>query len=93
MRIPDRPSWPQAMTLALALAGASGIGGKQLASADGNLAFNNAAQARSDIRTSDNAVLVETIVKLQTSVERLNDTVQILSTKVAVIEDRQRRGK
>lgn len=81
------------MTLALALAGASGIGGKQLASADNGSVFNNAAQARSEVRAADNAVLVETIVKLQSSVERLNDTVQILSTKVAVIEDRQRRTK
>lgn len=91
MRIPDRPSWPQALTLGLALSGAAGIGGQRLASID--LQDSPTTAARAVARVADNAVLVETLAKLQVSVEKLNDTVQTLSTKVAVIEDRQRRTR
>lgn len=100
MRIPDRPTWPQALGLMLALSGAAGLGGNQLATSSifqsspaAQAQASDAAQARADNRRVDNALLIETLTKLQGSVEKLNETVQVLSTKVAVIEDRQRRTR
>lgn len=88
---PPPPSWPQVLMLMGALSGASLMGGKTLGAADVRAEAPTTISARA--AHTDDALLIETLGKLQASVEKLTDQVQTLNTKVAVIEDRQKRAK
>lgn len=91
MKVPTTPpTWPQLIALLTLFSAGSGIAGNRIANADTPI---SPAQMQQIQRGPDNTVLIDTLNRLQLSVEQLNKTVQELSTKVAVLEDRGRRER
>ena len=91
MKLPATPpTWPQFLALITLFSTGGGLVGNRMASAEAPIP---AAQMQQIQRGPDNTALIDTLNKLQTSVEQLNKTVQELSTKVAVLEDRGNRGR
>jgi hypothetical protein len=86
MRLPTNPTWPQLVALVALSSTGGGLVGQRVATAE-------PAVLTQASRQHDDTPLIDTLNKLQTSVERLNGTVQELSTKVAVLEDRGRRER
>ena len=91
MRVPTNPpTWPQFIALLTLFSAGSGLAGNRIANAETPI---SPAQMQQIQRGPDNTALIDTLNKLQLSVEQLNNTVQALSTKVAVLEDRGNRGR
>lgn len=91
MKVPTTPpTWPQLIALLTLFSAGSGIAGNRIANADTPI---SPAQMQQIQRGPDNTALIDTLNRLQLSVEQLNKTVQELSTKVAVLEDRGRRER
>lgn len=91
MKLPSTPpTWPQLIALLTLFSTGGGLVGNRMANAESNISSAQMSQIQ---RGPDNTALIDTLNKLQNSVERLNETVQMLSTKVAVLEDREIRGK
>jgi hypothetical protein len=87
MKIPTNPTWAQLIALVALSSTGGGLVGQRVATAEPATLTRPAVT-----RSHDDTPLIDTLNKLQTSVERLNVTVQELSTKVAVLEDRGRRS-
>ena len=87
-RYVNPPTWPQLIALVTLFSTGSGIAGIRLANTE-----IPASQMRQIQQGPDNTELINTLGKLQVSIEKLTETVQILSTKVAILEDRARRGQ
>ena len=82
----ERPTWPQVFALVMLVGGGGAYGVKQ---------FGGGVEdaSREQSRVIDNAKVVEALARLQKGVESVDQRVQDLTAKVAVIEERQRRSR
>lgn len=81
-KIPERPTWPQLILLVSALSTGGYFGGRASAEPEGH---------------KDDTALIQSIGDLKKSVEKLTDQVNVLNTRMAVVEalqveDRQKRS-